>query len=127
VSENNDGSTVRPRQHMANERTFLAWLRTSLVVIGLGFVVARLGFFTGQFVQENIQSKNLDILSLWLGTIIIIYGVVMTIYALKTYVDTDKAIERGSYTPKRSQVYFAGIGLMIFGVVIISFLIFMSS
>ena len=38
MSENNDGSTVRPRQHMANERTFLAWLRTSLVVIGLGLI-----------------------------------------------------------------------------------------
>ena len=29
--------------HLANERTFLAWIRTSLAVIGLGFAVAKFG------------------------------------------------------------------------------------
>jgi putative membrane protein len=29
------------RDHLANERTFLAWIRTSIAVVGLGFVVAR--------------------------------------------------------------------------------------
>jgi putative membrane protein len=29
--------------HLANERTFLAWIRTSIAVMGLGFVVARFG------------------------------------------------------------------------------------
>ncbi|HTW96008.1 MAG TPA: DUF202 domain-containing protein [Tepidisphaeraceae bacterium] len=27
--------------HLANERTFLAWIRTSIAVMGLGFVVAK--------------------------------------------------------------------------------------
>ena len=30
-------------QHAANERTFLAWLRTAMAVVGFGLVVARLG------------------------------------------------------------------------------------
>lgn len=30
------------RDHLANERTLLAWVRTSLTVIGLGFIVDRL-------------------------------------------------------------------------------------
>jgi uncharacterized membrane protein YidH (DUF202 family) len=29
------------RDHLANERTLLAWSRTSIAIIGLGFVVAR--------------------------------------------------------------------------------------
>jgi putative membrane protein len=29
------------REHAANERTFLAWVRTSIGVVGLGFLVAR--------------------------------------------------------------------------------------
>jgi putative membrane protein len=33
------------REHLANERTFLAWVRTSLSLIGLGFVLARMGVF----------------------------------------------------------------------------------
>ena len=34
-----------PRVYFAAERTLLAWLRTGLAVIGLGFVVARFGLF----------------------------------------------------------------------------------
>ena len=30
---------------LANERTFLAWLRTSIAVMSLGFVVARFGLW----------------------------------------------------------------------------------
>lgn len=34
-----------PRVFFAAERTLLAWIRTGLTVIGLGFVVARFGLF----------------------------------------------------------------------------------
>lgn len=34
-----------PRVYFAAERTLLAWVRTGLTVIGLGFVVARFGLF----------------------------------------------------------------------------------
>lgn len=34
-----------PRIYFAAERTLLAWLRTGIAVIGLGFVVARFGLF----------------------------------------------------------------------------------
>jgi uncharacterized membrane protein YidH (DUF202 family) len=39
----------RSQQHLANERTFLSWLRTCIALIGLGFIAARLGFFLEQF------------------------------------------------------------------------------
>lgn len=34
-----------PRVYFAAERTLLAWVRTGITVIGLGFVVARFGIF----------------------------------------------------------------------------------
>jgi putative membrane protein len=37
--------TSDPRVFFAAERTLLAWIRTGLTVIGLGFVVARFGLF----------------------------------------------------------------------------------
>jgi len=40
VDESND-----PRVYFAAERTLLAWVRTGITVIGLGFVVARFGLF----------------------------------------------------------------------------------
>jgi putative membrane protein len=33
------------REHLANERTALAWARTSVTLIGLGFAVSRFGLF----------------------------------------------------------------------------------
>jgi putative membrane protein len=41
-------SPNRTRDHLANERTFLAWVRTALALIGLGFVLARMGLFLRQ-------------------------------------------------------------------------------
>jgi len=33
--------TKRATEYLANERTFLAWIRTSVAVVSLGFVLAR--------------------------------------------------------------------------------------
>ncbi|RIK82863.1 MAG: hypothetical protein DCC67_06650 [Planctomycetota bacterium] len=37
--------SIDPRVYFAAERTLLAWLRTGLALVGLGFVVARFGLF----------------------------------------------------------------------------------
>jgi len=42
-----------PRIFFAAERTLLAWLRTGLTVIGLGFVVARFGLFLRLLSQQT--------------------------------------------------------------------------
>jgi putative membrane protein len=41
--------------HAANERTFLAWLRTSIAVIAFGFVVEKLNLFA-----LTMSSASLD-------------------------------------------------------------------
>jgi len=40
-----DSSNSNSQQHLANQRTFLAWLRTCVALIGLGFIVSRFGLF----------------------------------------------------------------------------------
>jgi putative membrane protein len=35
--------------HLANERTFLAWIRTSIALMGFGFVVVKFSLFVKQF------------------------------------------------------------------------------
>src|SRR6266446_2325931 len=37
--------TSRFTDHAANERTFLAWVRTGIAVIAFGFVIERFNFF----------------------------------------------------------------------------------
>ena len=38
-------TTPDPRVFFASERTLLAWLRTGISIVGLGFIVARFGLF----------------------------------------------------------------------------------
>ncbi len=48
------------RDHLANERTFLAWIRTALGLLGLGFVLARMGLFLRQIAitASNVEGEG---------------------------------------------------------------------
>jgi putative membrane protein len=69
-----------PRIFFAAERTLLAWIRTGLTVIGLGFVVARFGLFLrltarqGQAVSST-SSTLLGVSFVVLGSAAIAMGV----------------------------------------------------
>jgi len=42
---------------MANERTFLAWIRTSIGIMAFGFVVEKFAFFVRQMSYYPIKSS----------------------------------------------------------------------
>jgi putative membrane protein len=62
-----------PRVYFAAERTLLAWLRTGLAVIGLGFVVARFGLFLRLVAGEHPEAA-LHLGSEWVGVSLVIVG-----------------------------------------------------
>jgi putative membrane protein len=73
-----------PRVFLAIERTFLAWTRTALALMGFGFVVARLGLFFAELrvTQPGAALGAVDIPgSLLLGCGLIITGVVVQFVA----------------------------------------------
>ncbi|HEY5336691.1 MAG TPA: DUF202 domain-containing protein [Rhizomicrobium sp.] len=45
------------RDHAANERTFLAWVRTSVALIGLGFLVERFDLFVASTAPASSAAK----------------------------------------------------------------------
>jgi len=51
----------RATEYLANERTFLAWVRTSVSIMSLGFVVAKFGLWLrelGARLDPNMQSRG---------------------------------------------------------------------
>ena len=70
------------RDSLAAERTFLAWIRTGLALMGFGFVVARFGLFLQELqVAQHALSPPSYGLSLWFGTALIAVGVIVNVFA----------------------------------------------
>ncbi len=93
-----------PRVHLAAERTLLAWIRTGLALMGFGFVVARFGLFLREVaaVAERKPPALSPGLSVFLGTALVLFGVVVTLLATVQHVRLLGRLERGEpYRPSR--------------------------
>lgn len=71
-----------PRVALAIERTYLAWIRTGLAMMGFGFVVARLGVFLRELerARDAVPPPARGV-SLMMGTSLVALGVVVALYA----------------------------------------------
>ncbi len=60
-----DPSKIHNRRvHMANERTFLAWIRTSIAIMAFGFVVEKFSLFVkqmGYYLGKEVSPVARDI------------------------------------------------------------------
>ncbi|MBA3795744.1 MAG: DUF202 domain-containing protein [Chloroflexi bacterium] len=74
------------RDHLANERTLLAWQRTALTVVGLGFLVDRFAF----------DSADTGVSAL-LGMGLIVLGSALSVVGLQRYLRTEREIDTASY------------------------------
>jgi putative membrane protein len=99
----------RQRDHQANERTFLAWLRTTLALIAFGFAIARFGLFTRQIhlaltnqypiVHPVLNSENL-------GMGLVVAGLLTMVLAVWRFNQVFHQIEQKDYRPSRWLMWF---------------------
>lgn len=90
-----------PRIFFAAERTLLAWIRTSLALMGLGFVVARFDVLGG------MPSSTVA------GTALIAVSVAFIIAATRMYVVTVRRLQRSEpFEGRTSRLVLALAGLL---------------
>ena len=91
----------RASEHLDNERTFLAWVRTTVALISLGFVIARLSPTLGAAANgSRITTKAVPA-----GITLIIFGAVVTVLAAWRYDRVNRQIEEGIVKTDRGLVW----------------------
>lgn len=110
----------RQREHQANERTFLAWLRTSIALIGFGFAIARFSLFLRQLQTAVIQQQELSRNAVFnaenLGFVLVIVGIIVIALAALRYNQVFWQIERGDYRPNQLLVWIITLVVIVLGI-----------
>ena len=88
----------RSREHLANERTFLAWIRTSIALMGFGFVIVKFTLFLKQLSlllqTKGIPSKGYSSI---IGVVMVAIGVIIAVLAFLQYKRNEKWIKNNYY------------------------------
>lgn len=114
----------RARDHLANERTFLAWVRTSVAIVVFGFAIGRFAIAMRQLTAfQGVASKTTG-LSVWMGMSSILAGVVMVVAGLARYRRTRAQLDEGKFEPAGFIVDLVTILTALFGLALAGYLIY---
>ena len=108
--------------HLANERTFLAWVRTALALLGMGFVLARMGLFLRQLAVVGGASVHLGTHAgrefVVTGVIFLIMGTLLGAWSGVRYDENRRALDADRFEPARLPV-LAVVGSVVLGGLVI--------
>lgn len=135
------GGNSYARDHMANERTFLAWIRTSIGIMAFGFVVEKFAIFIKQvnlilerthsqdsqgpvntFYQSSPIQGPIQGYSSIFGVFLVALGVLICLFAFIKYKKVEQQIERDIYQPSILLDVMLALAVLLIGVFIVVYL-----
>ena len=114
----------RARDHLANERTFLAWVRTSVAIVVFGFAIGRFAIAMRQLTEFQGRGSRTTGFSVWMGMSAILAGVVMVCAGLMRYRKTRAQLDEGKFEPAGFIVDLVTILTVLFGLALAGYLIY---
>jgi uncharacterized membrane protein YidH (DUF202 family) len=117
------------RVHMANERTFLAWIRTSIGIMAFGFVVEKFALFIKQMSivlgKSNIEKALPPShgYSAIVGIFLVGFGTLTGLLAFIRYKKIERQIDADTYEPSSILDILLTILVLAVGIFLVTYLI----
>ena len=112
----------RARDHLANERTFLAWLRTGVATIVFGFAIGRFSIALREFLKLQGEKTTTPGFTTWLGIISAVGGVMLILAGLVRYRKTRTQLETNTFEPAGYVIDIVSYLLGLLGLVLAGYL-----
>lgn len=130
ITEEKRAARVRNRRvHMANERTFLAWIRTSIGIMAFGFVVERFAIFVKQISYLIGRPDFLKVpppihgYSSSFGILLIGLGALMGLLSFVRYKKVENQIDEDTYQPSLILDIMLTMSILTIGIFLIIYMI----
>jgi putative membrane protein len=91
------GHRATPTDHLANERTFLAWVRTSITIMAFGFVVAKFGLLLRELAASSSGMVASAPISEATGVLLVLAGAALLVLAFARFRATREDLDAGRY------------------------------
>ncbi len=136
ASENKKGHDRRV--HMANERTFLAWMRTSIGLMAFGFVVEKFALFVKQIAYFLQRSMPVEVgkavqpalaippspgYSSIFGVVLVALGAVMGLLSFIRYKKVERQINEDTYEPSLILDALLAMSVLAIGIFLVIYLL----
>jgi putative membrane protein len=100
------------QQHLANERTYLAWLRTSVAIMGVGTLAATLE------AKGVLGHEPFSYAGLALGLLAILMGAIISVVSTYNYLSNRKSINDQTFRAVGSLVWWVTAGVVLLAVIL---------
>jgi putative membrane protein len=99
----------RIRDHLANERTYLAWMRSGIALMGFGVLIVRLRIIRPPFAPQPPGNG-------WkLGLAFALVGVLTVLLSTQHYFAVRRDIDEDTYQPPDRWILLASIAVLLLG------------
>ena len=111
--------------HLANERTFLAWIRTSIGIMAFGFVVVKFSLFVKQISilvgkPEEVPHRGYSVI---IGIILVAAGALTCVLSYFKFKQTEKVLNQGNYKNNSFLIIITTAIIFLISILLIGYLI----
>lgn len=122
-------NTIKPqdaREHLANERTLLAWIRTSIGIMAFGFVVVKFSLFIKQIallIGENRPLPPQHGHSSMIGILLVAIGAMVLLFSYIKYKQTEKQLNNEAFKSSSKLIFSLTVTIFSISVLLILYLL----